>query len=98
RRADDTRRSRMTTRYPQLDRRAPEAMFVGGRWVPAADGSVLPVLCPATGETITELPSGSSADVDAAVTAAAEAFTTVWRDTTPADRARRLYQLADRLA
>ena len=87
----------MTTRYPQLDRRAPDAMFVGGRWVPAADASVLPVLCPATGETITELPSGSAADVDAAVTAAAEAFASGWRDTTPSERARRLYQLADRL-
>lgn len=85
------------TRYPTLDRHAPAAMFIGGRWVPAADGSVMPALSPATGETIVDLPSAGEADVDAAVAAAADAFTGGWSDTPPQERSRSLYRLADRL-
>ena len=61
--------------------------FIGGAWKPAGTGATDEVLDPATGEVITEVPSSDAADVDAAVAAAAEAFTT-WGRTTPASAAR----------
>ena len=83
--------------HPTLDRRAPDAMFIDGRWVQASDGTVLPAFCPATGELVAELPSATEDDVDAAVQAAASAFELGWRDATGEDRAQRLYALADLL-
>lgn len=88
----------MTTRYPSLDRHAPEAMFIGGEWVQATNGETLETSCPATGEFIATLPSASPADVDAAVLAASEAFTSTWSNTSPKQRAELLFELADRLA
>jgi betaine-aldehyde dehydrogenase len=88
----------MPFRYPALDRRAPDAMSIGGRWVPAVDGSTMAVVCPATGEPITTLPSAGSADVDAAVAAARQAWRSGWADTTPRQRADVLFELADRLS
>jgi betaine-aldehyde dehydrogenase len=87
----------MTTRHPELDRRAPEAMLIGGRWVQATDGGTLDTWCPATGELIATLPSASPADVDIAVRAASEAYASTWSDTSPKQRADVLFELADRL-
>jgi betaine-aldehyde dehydrogenase/aminobutyraldehyde dehydrogenase len=71
-------------------------MFVAGRQVPALDGATEPVLNPATGEVIATVALGSSRDVDRAVDAASDAFG-AWADTPPAERARALLSLADRL-
>src|SRR5437763_8414488 len=68
--------------------------FVGGEWVDAAEGGMMEVLNPATGETITEVPSGTQADVDRAVEAAKKALPE-WLETTPAERAEALLKLAD---
>ncbi len=68
--------------------------FIGGAWKPAATGTTDEVLDPATGEVITEVPSSDATDVDAAVAAAAEAFTT-WGHTTPRERSEKLLALAD---
>jgi acyl-CoA reductase-like NAD-dependent aldehyde dehydrogenase len=73
-------------------------MFIGGRWVQATEGGTLDARCPATGELIATLPSAGPADVDCAVQAASEAFTSTWRDTSPKERADVLFDLADRLA
>jgi aminobutyraldehyde dehydrogenase len=54
------------------------------------------ILDPATGEVIERVPTSSQAEVDAAVGRAAKAFQT-WRRTTPAERAGKLLQLADRI-
>ncbi|WP_459349157.1 aminobutyraldehyde dehydrogenase [Cellulomonas olei] len=70
--------------------------FVDGAPVPAADGRVADVLDPSTGEVYAQAPVSGPADVDAAVTAAASAFTT-WRRTTPAERQRALLRIADAL-
>jgi 1-pyrroline dehydrogenase len=70
--------------------------FVGGEWVDAVEGDVQEVVNPATGETITEVPRGSEADVDRAVAAAKKAFEE-WRETTPAERSEMLLKLADAL-
>ena len=60
--------------------------LIGGEWVPAASGETFPVINPATGETIMHVPRGDAADIDAAVSAATEAFG-AWRDTSPSQRA-----------
>jgi 1-pyrroline dehydrogenase len=70
--------------------------FIGGKWVPARSGRTDPVVDPATGDTIAEVPSSDAADVDAAVTAAATAFPE-WAATTPQERAEILLKFADRI-
>jgi 1-pyrroline dehydrogenase len=71
------------------------AMFIGGEWVTGADGETEPVVNPATGEVIAEVPKGTDEDVDRAVQAAGKAFDEVWFDTTPAERQAMLLKLAD---
>jgi succinate-semialdehyde dehydrogenase / glutarate-semialdehyde dehydrogenase len=69
-------------------------MWIGGN-ATAGAGRRLAVANPATGETVEEVPAATAAEVDAAVQAAAEAFTS-WRRTDAADRAGHLWGLADR--
>jgi aminobutyraldehyde dehydrogenase len=71
-------------------------MFVGGKQVAAVDGETEPVINPATGDEIAEVPKGNERDVDAAVAAAEKAFPD-WADTPPGERALALLRLADRL-
>ena len=68
-------------------------MLIGSKFV---DGTEPPeaVINPKTEETIVKLPGASSAQVDAAVDAAAKAFKT-WSRTTPAERSALLLKLAD---
>src|SRR5437773_9614533 len=68
--------------------------FIGGEWVEAVEGGTMAVLNPATEETIAEVPSGTAADVDRAVEAAGKALPE-WLDSTPAERAELLLNLAD---
>ncbi|RKS72732.1 betaine-aldehyde dehydrogenase [Motilibacter peucedani] len=67
---------------------------IGGKQQPAADGRTTDLLDPSTGEVFGTAPLSSSADVDAAMAAAAEGFE-VWRDTTPAERQLALLRIAD---
>ena len=60
--------------------------YIGGRFVEAATSEHLDVTEPATGEPLARVPLSSAADLDDAVRAAQEAFTT-WRRV-PHDRAR----------
>jgi len=68
--------------------------FVNGQQVDAADGRTSEVVNPAIGEVYAVAPVSSSADVDAAVGAAAAAFES-WRDSTPSERQRALLRIAD---
>jgi 1-pyrroline dehydrogenase len=70
-------------------------MFIGGDWTAAAEGKTLPVVNPATGETIAETPAADQKDVDRAVKAAQKAFDEVWFDSTPGERQGTLLKLAD---
>ncbi|WP_448059997.1 gamma-aminobutyraldehyde dehydrogenase [Cellulomonas hominis] len=70
------------------------ANFVGGRPVPATSGRTLEVVDPTTGEPYARSPLSGAADVDAAVGAAATAFTT-WGRTTPGERQLALLRIAD---
>src|SRR3954454_11905830 len=67
--------------------------FVGGEWVEAAAGETMPVLNPATGETIAEVPAATAEDVDRAVQAAKRALPE-WLETTPGERGEMLLKLA----
>ncbi|HVW48901.1 MAG TPA: NAD-dependent succinate-semialdehyde dehydrogenase [Trinickia sp.] len=69
----------------------PEALirtenFIGGRWLPAADGARFAVTDPADGALIAEVADSHTADARAATDAAAAALP-AWRDTLPKERA-----------
>jgi delta 1-pyrroline-5-carboxylate dehydrogenase len=70
-------------------------MFIGGEWTPGASGQTQPVVNPATGEVIVDVPAATEEDVDRAVRAAGKAFDEVWFDTTPGERSTMLLKLAD---
>ncbi|HEX9095345.1 MAG TPA: gamma-aminobutyraldehyde dehydrogenase [Candidatus Dormibacteraeota bacterium] len=69
-------------------------MFIGGEWVAGSGSEGQPIINPATGETIAEVPKGTEADVDRAVKAARKAYTE-WFETTPRERSEMLLKLAD---
>jgi 1-pyrroline dehydrogenase len=69
-------------------------MFIAGEWRDAATGETTEVTNPANEQTIAEVPMGTTADVDAAVTAAREAFES-WGLTTPQERSQALHKFAD---
>ncbi|MCW2504541.1 MAG: putative aldehyde dehydrogenase [Actinomycetia bacterium] len=70
--------------------------FVGGSFVPAASGRTSDLVDPSTEEVFGTAPVSGPEDVEAAMTAAARAFTS-WRDTTPSERQRALLRIADAL-
>jgi len=66
--------------------------FINGAWVPSSGTTLLDVKNPATGEVLAKVPLSTSADVDAAVKAAKDAFP-AWRAVPPVQRARYLFKL-----
>jgi malonate-semialdehyde dehydrogenase (acetylating)/methylmalonate-semialdehyde dehydrogenase len=71
--------------------------YIAGRWTPATDATdVLDVTNPATGETLARVPLSGGADLDAAVSAAREALAP-WREVSTIGRARKLFELRERL-
>lgn len=62
-------------------------LFIAGVWRAASDGGALPVVNPATGETIAELPVATRGDLDEAL-AAADAGFKVWRGVSAYERAK----------
>jgi aldehyde dehydrogenase (NAD+) len=70
--------------------------FIGGRWVPAAQGKTFPTINPATEEVIAEVAEGTAEEVDRAVRAARAAFEDgPWPRFSARQRGRLLYRLAD---
>jgi len=69
-------------------------MLIGGTLRQALGGELLDSTNPATGEIIARFPRGQAIDIDAAVSAAEEAFAGWWA-TPPRDRAGCLERLAD---
>ncbi|MDA0924093.1 MAG: aldehyde dehydrogenase family protein, partial [Proteobacteria bacterium] len=53
-------------------------VFIGGAWRAPACGDTLPVIDPSTGAEIARIARGTSADIDAAVTAAETAMAGEW--------------------
>lgn len=68
--------------------------LVGGVWKPARDGVTMPVVNPATGDMVAQVPRMGWADADEAIAAAAAALP-VWRSKTAEQRARILRCLYD---
>ena len=68
---------------------------IDGELVPSLDGATMPVVDPATGESVATAASGSAQDVDRAVRAAREAFDDGrWRFLAPLEQERRLRRFA----
>src|ERR687886_2785768 len=68
-------------------------LFVDGEFVDGS-GTPLKTVNPATEEVLSEVATGSDADVDRAVRAARRAFTRVWGPMRPADRGKYLFRIA----
>jgi betaine-aldehyde dehydrogenase len=68
--------------------------IIGGEVQPSADGTMMDIVNPSTGEVYASAPNSSAVDVDLACRAAGEAFEK-WRWTTPSERQRALLKLAD---
>jgi aldehyde dehydrogenase (NAD+) len=68
-------------------------LFIDGEFVDGT-GEPFKSVNPATEEVLTEVASGSAADVDRAVAAARRAFTRVWGPMRPADRGKYLFRIA----
>src|SRR5690349_22400654 len=70
--------------------------YVGGRWTAASSSEALDVTNPATNEVLARVPLSSAADLDAAVKAARDALP-AWRGVATIARARKLFELRERL-
>jgi succinate-semialdehyde dehydrogenase / glutarate-semialdehyde dehydrogenase len=71
--------------------------YVGGVWLDADDGVTFPVVNPASGETVGEVPRMGAAETRRAIEAAQEALP-AWKGRTAKERARVLRRLADLMA
>jgi succinate-semialdehyde dehydrogenase/glutarate-semialdehyde dehydrogenase len=69
-------------------------LLIDGVWRPGARGLTLPVLDPATDETLGTIPQATVEDLDAALAAAQRGFQ-VWRDTSAYDRSKLMRRAAD---
>lgn len=74
---------------------SPRKLLINNQWVEAASGETFETYNPATGTVLARCARGGLEDVDRAVKAARAAFEGVWREVTPADRAKLLWRLAD---
>jgi betaine-aldehyde dehydrogenase len=81
---------------PPLTLPSERRLYYGGAWRDPAGGGVRESRNPGSGEVLCEVAEASSADVDAAVAAAAQGFA-LWRDVVPLQRGRILRELAARL-
>ncbi|MER6998002.1 gamma-aminobutyraldehyde dehydrogenase [Streptomyces sp. NPDC000410] len=92
----------MGNRFQGQDRFVPDrfkdgAQYIGGRLRPGTSGRHHAVVDPATGEQVLDYELAGTADVDAAVAAAREAFPG-WAGATPGERSDALHRFASVLA
>jgi malonate-semialdehyde dehydrogenase (acetylating)/methylmalonate-semialdehyde dehydrogenase len=83
------------TAAPSTDTRVLDN-YVAGAWTPAAAAETLDVTNPASGEVLARVPLSAASDLDAAVRAAREALP-AWRAVSTIARARKLFDLRERL-
>lgn len=69
-------------------------LLIGGRWRDASSGECFDVANPATEQVICSVPRAQATDVDACVSAAAEAFRS-WKQVAPRERGKLLMAVAD---
>lgn len=70
--------------------------FIGGEWMPPAEGRYFENVTPVTGQPFCEIPRSSAADIDKALEAAHKAKD-AWGRTSVAERAAALLKIADRM-
>jgi len=70
--------------------------WIGGRWVPPVNGEYFENTTPVTGQVFCEVARSTAADIELALDAAHTAAL-AWGKKTPADRARVLNRIADRI-
>jgi acyl-CoA reductase-like NAD-dependent aldehyde dehydrogenase len=73
----------------------PKRLLIGGRWLEGTDGKTLDVIDPTNAQHICSVCAATRADVDLAVRAARRSLEGAWGATTPAERGRLLWRLAD---
>ncbi|HWD84269.1 MAG TPA: CoA-acylating methylmalonate-semialdehyde dehydrogenase, partial [Solirubrobacteraceae bacterium] len=72
--------------------------YIAGSWTPVTGATeVLDVINPSTGQTLARVPLSGAADLDAAVQAARGALP-AWRSVSTVGRARKLFELRERLS
>src|ERR1700685_2113307 len=71
-------------------------LFINGAWTDSLDGGTLPVVNPATGETIGTVSHAQHADLDLALDAASKGFQ-AWRQVSAYDRSKIMRKAADHL-
>jgi succinate-semialdehyde dehydrogenase/glutarate-semialdehyde dehydrogenase len=69
-------------------------LFIDGKWRPAASGKTIPVLNPATEETVGTVAHAGKADLDEALAAADKGFK-AWRMVSPYERSKVMRKAAD---
>jgi aldehyde dehydrogenase len=70
--------------------------FIGGKWVAPVKGKYSENLSPITGKSICQIPRSTAEDVELALDAA-HAAKDKWGKTSPAERARIIHKIADRM-
>ncbi len=74
----------------------PKQMLINGRWEAAVSGKTIPVINPATGETIAHVAEGDKADIDKAVKSARQALESKpWATMAPSDRGKLVWRIGD---
>jgi betaine-aldehyde dehydrogenase len=72
----------------------PSKLFIDGKCCEASDQRTLPVVNPATEETLVEVASAAGRDVERAVAGAQRAYEQDWRDCTPGRRSEIMFEIA----
>jgi len=73
-------------------------LYINGEWADSASGKTFAVYDPATEEVIAQVPDANAEDVNRAVAAAKAAFEEgPWSTTTPQERGRILFRLAEKI-
>lgn len=71
-------------------------LFINGEWQAAQSGASIPVINPATEQTIGHVAKAGQSDLDRAVSASVQGFA-IWKKTAPNERARIMRQAAELL-
>src|SRR6202012_2238742 len=69
-------------------------LYIDGKWRAAASGKTIPVINPATEETIGTVPHAGKADLDEALAAAEKGFK-AWRNVSPYERSKVMRKAAE---
>lgn len=87
----------MSTASTRQDVKIYDKLYINGRWVASAGSNLIEVTNSTTEEVMAQIPEGTAADIDSAVSAARAAFVS-WSQTAKDERAKYLEAIATKLA